>query len=238
MIVCVPSYKRTGKVKTLGIFPMAKLFVHEFEAVEYKNVYPDNEIVAVPDKLSGNMAKVRNFILENAGDERILMCDDDIDYIGYFQNAYDRGSYSNDELYKKIENLFDACDDAGTKLWGINLLNNPKAYRQYSPFSFLSIVYGSFMGIIKSDIRFDERLGLKEDVDFSIQHLKKYRRILRLNKMFYQTYHVKIAGGCASYRTSEEEKKNMSDLQKKWGSEIVKIRKSINPVVIVPIAGI
>jgi hypothetical protein len=37
-----------------------------------------------------------------------------------------------------------------------------------------------------NDIRYDERIPLKEDYDLSLQHLNKFRKVLRFNKYFYK----------------------------------------------------
>jgi len=95
------------------------------------------------------------------------------------------------------------------------------------------------------DIRFDDRLGLKEDYDYSIQVLRKFRKILRFNKYHYVSAHIKKKGGCASYRTMKKEEEQAILFQKKWGKAIVHITRktqggnmSINPVVHCPIKGI
>lgn len=86
---------------------------------------------------------------------------------------------------------------------------------------------------------------LKEDYDYSLQILNKYRKILRFNKYHYVCGHIKVKGGCASYRTSDKELEQAQKFQAKWGSRIVKIQRltqggnaSINPVVNIPINGI
>ena len=56
--------------------------VHEFEAEEYQKYHKN--ILIMPDTLRGNMAKVRNFILDNArktGVDICVMLDDDVEYI-------------------------------------------------------------------------------------------------------------------------------------------------------------
>jgi hypothetical protein len=102
-----------------------------------------------------------------------------------------------------------------------------QAYREYSPFSFTSVILGPFMVHLKHDLRFDERFPTKDDYDFSIQVLNKYRRILRFNKYFYV---CKMAGsgsgqvgGHAHIRNVHNEMAQVIGLQKKWGSKIVKL---------------
>ena len=104
------------------------------------------------------------------------------------------------------------------------------------------------MAHIKTDLRFDESLPLKEDYDFTLQNLNKYRIALRVNKFYYKTKQAEQVGGCATYRNIEREKEQFLLLQKKWGSSIIKRDKKdrsnksdkkknydINPILSVPI---
>ena len=242
--IAIPSYKRADTCKTAKILSRGIIYVHEFEVEEYKK-HNDNEIVAIPDDLQKKgMAVIRNFILNNAKSDNILMVDDDLNSFGYHENM-EYMKMKEEEIYAFIEMAFNMCKEANTVLWGVNLLSDRKFYRECSPFSLSSVILGPFMGIIRTELRFDEDLGLKEDYDYSLMVLNKYRRILRMNKYHYFSDHIKKKGGCATYRTSDIEVKQGEAFQKKWGRRIVKIKRmtqggivSINPVVLVPINGI
>lgn len=245
MEIIIPSYKRGKESKTPKLLSKAKIACHEFEEDEYKK-YNKNELMIIPDELKGKgMGVIRNYILENSKGEKLVMLDDDISSIGHFENGV-RINLKEDEIYNFIENSFRMTEELGTKLWGVNLLEDPRSYRTFAPFSLTNVILGPFMGIIKDkSIKFDERLGLKEDYDYSIQVLRKYRKILRFNKYHYSCGHITMKGGCATYRTSEAERKQAKLFQKKWGSKIVKIERkttagnvSINPLIKVPIKGV
>ena len=243
--IAIPSYKRPDRCKSAQRLSKAIIYVHEFEADEYRH-YNNNEVRVIPDELQGKgMATIRNYILDHSKGDRVLMVDDDLNKFGYYEEC-EQVIMKEAELYAFIQMAFDMCEEMGTRLWGVNLQSDKKFYREYSPISLSSVILGPFMGIIKDPkIRFDERLGLKEDYDYSLQILNKYRRIMRLNKYHYMSDHIKTAGGCATYRTSEKEERQAALFQKKWGPKIVKIKRntqggnqSINPVVTVPINGI
>lgn len=244
-MIVTPSYKRPRDCITAEYLSKAKIAVHEFEADEYRE-HNDNELLAMPDELQKQgMSAIRNWILDNTDDDEVLMIDDDIRYIGCFKQGQKR-QLSEDEVYHLVANGFRMAKELGTKLWGVNLQSDRKFYREYTPFSFSVVVLGPFMGIIKDpDIRFDERLGLKEDYDYSLQVLKKYRKVLRYNKYHYKARHIEDDGGAATYRTMKKEKEQAKLFQEKWGDDIVKIDRetqngnySINPIVKPPINGI
>ncbi|NCD40572.1 MAG: hypothetical protein EOL88_00620 [Bacteroidia bacterium] len=243
--IAIPSYKRANDCLTAKKFSRAVIYCHQFEVEEYKK-YNDNKIVAIPDDLAGKgMAVIRNFILDNSKGNELVMLDDDIRQFGYYENL-EMFMMTEQEVYDLFENNFRMAKELGTKLWGVNLQSDKKFYREYSPFSFSSVILGPCMGIIKDeDIRFDERLGLKEDYDYSIQALRKFRKVLRFNKYHYVSAHIKKKGGCASYRTMKKEEEQAILFQKKWGHNVVEIKRkiqggnlSINPIVRIPINGI
>ncbi len=245
MIIAIPSYKRAKDCITAKNFSRAVIFCHKFEVKEYQK-YNNNKIVEIPDKLQGKgMAEIRNFILDNTTENNVVMLDDDIKQFGYYENL-EMFVMTEKEVYDLFENNFRMTAEAGTKLWGLNLQSDKKFYREYSPLSLSSVILGPCMGIAKDDeIRFDNRLGLKEDYDYSIQVLRKYRKILRFNKYHYLSIHIKKKGGCASYRTMMKENQQAELLRLKWGSRIIKIKRntqggniSINPIVNIPIKGI
>lgn len=243
--VAIPSYKRANDCQTAKWISRAIIFCHKFEADEYRK-HNKNKIVVIPDELAGKgMAVIRNFILDNTKADQVIMLDDDIKQFGYYEKL-ELHLMTEQEIYDIFENMFRMTREAGTKLFGVNLQSDKKFYREYSPLSLSSVILGPCMGIIKDDeIRFDERLGLKEDYDYSIQVLRKFRKILRFNKYHYVSAHIKKKGGCASYRTMRKEEEQAKLFQKKWGRSVVQIKRktqggnlSINPVVHCPIRGI
>jgi hypothetical protein len=237
MKIVVPSYKRSSICQTPHYLSRSIILVNKSEEEAYKKEF-NNEILVMPDEKGGNMARVRNFVLDSFDDD-IVMVDDDVKYFGFWENNrhYDMGE---EEVYSFFKDNFRMARELGTVLWGVNLLEDKKAYREYSPFSLKSIVLGPCLGIAKENvIRFDEELGFKEDYDFSLQVLNKYRKILRFNKYHYLCKHIKMKGGCPSYRTRDIEREQARKFRNKWGGKIVKIKKNdINPVIIVPINGI
>lgn len=245
MIIAIPSYRRANDCITAKYIKSAVIFCHEFEAEDYRE-HNENEIVVMSDDLKGKgMAVIRNEILRLTKDDDVLMMDDDVKYVGF----YDKQKLirmSGDDVVEFAKSGFRMCKEFGTVLWGLNLQSDKKFYREYSPFSFSSVVLGPFFGIVKNEkIKFDDSLGLKEDYDYALQVLNKFRKVLRFNKYHYSCAHMDKSGGCANYRTSKKEQEQALAFQKKWGSRIVKIdmktqggNMSINPVVNSLIKGI
>lgn len=226
-----PSYKRP-KVETLDYLPFCKVWVDEKEYDDYVKANPKfkDNIISCPEGIQGNVSRIRNYILDEEfknGTDVVVLIDDDMQGIYHFEGTkeycYNKIKVEADEFFEFIEKYSIMCDELGFKLWGVNLNQDALSYRQYSPFSTTAVILGPFSCHLNNELRYDEKLPLKEDYDIAIQHLNKYRGILRINKYFYNCKQSKQAGGCASYRNYDKEIQQLELLQKKWGSKIVKI---------------
>lgn len=256
--VCCPSYKRPV-VKTLKYLPFCKVYVDGSEYEDYTKENPNANIVRCADGVQGNVARVRNYILDQEfqnGADAVCIVDDDLSGIYRYdvdektKFGYNRKLLHSEEVLFFLESHTVLCDEFGYKLWGLNCNGDKLSYRHWAPFSMSSIILGPFCVHLKNDIRYDEKLPLKEDYDLAIQHLNKYRGILRLNGYHYLCEQSTNKGGCAAMRNRKREQEQFELLQKKWGSNIVREDKSnkgktkkvkvfdYNPIIKVPIKGI
>ena len=239
------SIDRSDNVLTADWNNKATIVTREDQVNDYKKFY-NNEIIGIPLDQDGSPSKARNFILNNFKDHNVVIFDDDIKAVGYHETK--RIKYVDQHyLSQFIEDMFQMCKDLGTIQWGINVRDDKKFYHEYTPFSLKSVVLGPFTAIrnIDPQIRYDEELYLKEDYDLFLQIMNKYRKVLRNNKWFYTVRHIDMEGGITSIRTSDREKEQAKQFQKKWGSKIVNINRktqhggeTINPILKVPIKGV
>ncbi len=250
----VPTHNRAGMIQTYGILPNAFYWVHEYEVERYREAHPGINIKTLPDSARGNVAVVRNYILKNQGNpDGILQVDDDVSSFGYYEKGKRIKIKTECEIQKFILKYSLLARDLGVKLWGVNVNDDIMAYREPTPFSFLSYISASFSCFLKGNgLYYDPRFSLKEDYDMTIQQLNKYRRVLRVNKFYYKKKSAEQMGGCAVYRNVDKEMDQIKMLQKKWGPSIVKFDKNksrshnseksksfdINPTIKVPIRGV
>jgi len=237
-----PTHKRSHMMKTTKIIGESLILcMVDADVEEYERTYPNYEIKVLPDNVLGNFSRIRNEIRDLADTDRFVMMDDDIDHFAYHEQRkrikMDRG-----QIQEMLENGFDMAEDLGTPLWGINVSDAQQCYRQYSPFSFLTPVLGPFNCHVKDNggIRYDDRLGLNEDFDYSLQVLKKFRKILRFNKYYYMCGHINTPGGTSSYRSMDREKAQAEIMIQKWGPNVVTydMGRSPNPYLRCPLKGI
>lgn len=255
IVVCAPSYKRPNGVETFKYLPFCRVYVAQREYEDYRKNYPGRDIVAAPDDRQGNLCRIRNYILDTEfanGADVVLLVDDDLQGV-YFWEGKQKHKIPHDSFLGFVEKYSLVCQEWGFKFWGVNINADKQVYREYSPFSTVSYIGGPFQCFLRgNDLRYDERVNLKEDYDMTIQNMNRYRGALRVNKAFYVAKQSEQPGGCASQRNFEKEKEQFNLLQKKWGAEIVsrdrndrshglkrkKVREDYNPVIKIPIRGI
>lgn len=242
-----PSWKRPKSCTSHKYFTDMQYVVCESQADDYiKEGLP---VLICPDSAQGNVSRVRNWILDYAEGSKLVIIDDDFNYIGlWLGNKLKR--LKPKEVNGFLEYGFDMAEQFGVKYWGLNIIQDKGAYREYTPFSLNNVLLGPFGGFLDFEPRYDEELPLKEDYDLSIQALNQYRKILRINFAHYVCKQHTNIGGCASYRTIMREQEQFDKLQRKWGSNIVKKDTSkkkgqkkqttydINPIIKIPIKGV
>lgn len=248
MIIAIPSKGRAGMVTTLAMVKTAadvRVYVPEAERVAYARAYDTTPIIPVPRGVVG-ITSTRNWMLDHiaktdgAGRDVLMLDDDAIGFFKFEGGKRGVGVDVSDRFLAHAEIMFELARDVGTNLWGFQVTNDGKTYREYSPFSFVSVIVGNCMGIIDDGQRFDERVRLKEDYDFSLQSLMRHRRVIRNNKYAFFVAHLETAGGCSTYRTREAEREAVEVLRRKWGEEIIKPhhRRTWEIIVRPPLRGI
>lgn len=221
-----PTYKRADNLETPSYLPSINVVVRESEADEYRQKNPSVHFVVCPDGAQGNVARVRNWMLDHfLQDHDVLVTvDDDLQHIAMWENR-ERIQLTEDELFAFIEKYTIMAEDIGAFLWGLQVNDDPQSYRESCPFSTVSYIPSPFQAIRQGcHLRYDERLPLKEDYDYTLQHLQTYRVVFRVNHAFFRTRQVEQAGGCADMRTVEREADQLEMLRRKWGSKIVRTK--------------
>lgn len=244
-VVVVPSFGRAGRVTTVNVFPEGVIVVpaKQMETYEALQELPDGwALLGIPDERDGNIARKRNAILEQFEGQDIVMVDDDYDYLGRWEAGEDR-RLDADGIRHLLGEGASLARDLGTPLWGINVQVDRRFYREYTPFSVTNVVLGPFHAWTADrprDLRYEEDLWLKEDYDMSLQVLRRFHRILRVNAYHYRVDHLNEVGGVVGRRSMEEEVRQLQRLQRRWGSNVVKLQlhRSVNAIIKVPLQGV
>ena len=124
-------------------------------------------------------------------------------------------------IFNKIENVY---------LMGIAPTSND--FYAKNKISKNTFCIGDLFFVKPTDLRFDTALTLKEDYDYTLQHLQKYKNCFRYQKYLFEFEHYKNKGGAVDYRTEKEEQKNIMILKSKWGDKIRLNKKRKNEILI------
>ena len=121
VVINIPSYKRGKNLDSFKIFKKAFYWVHQFEVDDYLENNEGISIKVLPDSIRGNIARVRNYILEHTKEWDVsVQIDDDISKIGMYVNR-ESLSLNEEEILLFIKKYSVLCNDFGFKLWGINV---------------------------------------------------------------------------------------------------------------------
>lgn len=251
--IVIPSYKRAGTVEGYEYFKTAKIVVPEAQRDEYASFYDVKRLIVIPDDCDGSIGKKRNWILANIP-RPLLMIDDDVSGVTMTEGgeafkvtgkAQQMIPVESKAVSGIIDNIFNMAFEAGCVMCGINVNTDGRNYQQYVPFSFKNMILGPFCGHLDHDLKYDLRMGSKEDYDMCLQVLNKHRKIFRSNKYAYNCKHGDNKGGIVSMRSMEKEVSYARAIEKKWGKKIIsypenpkKMSEILNGRVNVPIGGI
>jgi hypothetical protein len=230
MNVIIPSYKRSYDLKGKDYFFMAKYCVPESQKKEYIQVVGKDRVITLPDSEDGDIVKKRNWILKNI-ERPLIMIDDDVSEIGYFESRTGKvdGNHSRKTMNKNLlidffEHNFKLCEDFNCKMWGLAQNEDNRICKEFLPFNLTNIILGPFQGHLEHNLIFDNRVGTKDDYDMSLQQLRKFKKVLRLNKFHYLCEHGDNKGGIVSYRSKEKEIEYCKQIMLKWGKKIIQYK--------------
>lgn len=225
----VPSYKRAKSICTLDYLSKAVAVVSEDEIEEYRRYHPsydESRFIACPREYQGKgKPKVLNWILDNLfyDCDCLIELDDDIHaYMAHMKNEKDRILDEN-EVYEIFENNSRIAKQWGCGIWGLSPNSDPMVYDEFKPFRLHAYIDGGTVGHVeKNDLRYDEELSVKEDVDYFLQNIQRYHKALRIEKYYINKESFTNEGGANAIRNSKLEKEQFQKMQEKWGSKIIR----------------
>jgi len=216
LAIVIPSAWRWDRVKTKTLFPNAFVVVPELEEKVYKSY---SNVITHPDTIKWITPK-RNWILDTffaKGYDCIFMIDDDcLDLCRMTSEHISKVEYCEELIYNSAV----IANEIWTVVFCYNNLPTYKHYSAIKPFVFASWLKMWAYWILKTNLRFDERFSVKEDLDFAMQVLHKHRRIrvdnryaFRKDKTFWNKW------WCSIFRTTKIEEECTQKLKnKRWKS--------------------
>ena len=213
MKVVVISRGRHTRLKTLEWYKSAVVVCPESELNDYKKVC---NAVAIPDDCVG-ISKTRNAVMRmfnKKEDDCVLMLDDDLLSIRTFMNVVFK--LNEAECNVLFENLQDCAENAGARLFGLNNRFDPRVVRRNAPFAVHQWL-GNVIGVIGTEVKWDENLKFKCDCDCVLRELLHRRIIWQDARYSFECDRDKAYGGNSKWRSQGEIEKEKAYLKQKWG---------------------
>ena len=179
---------------------------------------------------TGKLIESRNFALKHsfAANKICVQLSDDIKKVSLNKNFGNKKDVNLDTAIQKLVDVFNKIDN-------VYLMGVPPTSNDFFAKNLISkntFCIGDMLFVKPCDLYFDESLTLKEDYDYTLQHLKRYGNCFRYQKYLFTFEHYKNKGGAVDYRTTAEERKNIKILQAKWGNKIKMNSKRENEILI------
>jgi hypothetical protein len=124
-------------------------------------------------------------------------------------------------LTETITILSNVADSWGVKLAGVAPVANKFYLSETNPIKQHHFIIGDLIFVKPSEPRFDPNLRLKEDYDFTAQHITTYGAVARLDTICAKFAHRTNAGGAVEYRNTELEQQAITYLKSKWGNTVI-----------------
>jgi len=238
MKVCIPSKNRATSIKTHLFFKPKDvlIFVEPQEIQKYKIFWPEYEIVDIKKNEQG-LPYVRNFIIDNVFEDKILMCDDDISYIGVRNKhgRYNDLKFNADEFISDIEKTLEENWGYGIPTDSFAFLQNQSTNQQrfFKNTKHMCGMHGLNLKELKTNnIRYDnnQMFFSAEDVDITAQILLNGGDIC-MDYMYALKHDVRTPGGLDKFRKETHYSLDLSVragvemLSKKYGSEFVRVMR-------------
>jgi len=206
-------------VITLGTIANAKICVPESQQAAYRQHNPEAEIITHPDSIKGLTPK-RQWIIEQF--PNVFMIDDDIDAINrLYTEKGEPSKLKPDEAYEVVQYIGNCAKLAGAFLFGLNKNGNPAQYNELRPISLTATINGT-IGILEGgNLYFHPKAVVSEDywICGYNAHLNRYAWIdTRFSVVGKETF--KSKGGCATYRTEEQEMDDTLWLREMFGESL------------------
>lgn len=211
-IYCI-SAGRPGNVPNMNEqIPGLLWIVPEAEAGEYRAFG-----AKVLDQHQTGLSHGRNIALDHAQQRKLwcVMTDDDLRGVRWWDGDHKIAYRPTDAAIS----LISGARKHGCHLAGGAVTDNTFFFKSDVSLN-LYIRDGFTATSPDSPLRYDENLKLKMDYDMVLQHLDKYGRALRINRLMFLFQQRTNRGGCQQYRSPEEEAKAVAYLKEKWPGKL------------------
>jgi len=230
-IICIPSYKRAQVCndKTLTTLeknniPASKIYVYVANQEEYKLYKEKLDSKLYHQLIVGKKGLVqqREYIMKHwPSGKWIVFMDDDLAKIDLSLSP----QHKKTDLNHFIKNAFEITLKEGASIWGVYPVYNPFFRKTKEEMTTcLNYIVGAFYGIINRpemkslDLTITKSNGQKEDVERTLKYFLADGKVIRFNKIGFETKYYGKEGGLGRFEDRLKPMKEASEkLEKKYG---------------------
>lgn len=169
---------------------------------------------------SGGLCESRNSALFHAfvrGETCVQLSDDCRKFeFAVWDPAKDKHVAEPASFKQVLVRTLKALDRTGALLAGAAPTANPFYANAKKPIHPSAFIVGDFIVVRPTNLRFDEKLKLKEDYDYTLQHITSHGCVARCDDVLAHFVHRSNPGGAVEYRTAEREQQAIAYLKAKW----------------------
>jgi len=221
MKICIPTYNRFNveTFKILSAFQSKDiyLFINNYpeeqkeEMIEKyrKNIPTGFEDINIVFLLTKGIGNARQAVLDYfpKGTE-LVMLDDDIDSFWKLGISTDKLkknliSMTSLEIKEFFEDAFRICRKNNTCLFGIYPVLNP--FYMDNKINPKGFVIGTVSGIITNDLKYNQEYVPKEDYEYTIKNILKFKKVVRFDNVTVKAGHYSNEGGVCEQRKKNPE---------------------------------
>lgn len=184
---------------------------------------------------SGGLCRSRNAAIDaaQATGATCLQMSDDLTRIQVAVQGPTKVIAQDAEFRHVVSLILQGMAQAGAKLGGAAPTNNPFYANVKKPVHASAFIVGDFIVVDgRCPLRFDEAMTLKEDYDYTLQHLMRYGAVARRDDVLLTFQHRTNAGGAVAARTPALEQENIAVLKRRWPQFIVDNPRRPNEVLL------
>lgn len=184
---------------------------------EYQAAGAETFVLQPADK--PGISRARNIALQDACMRRAPVCVQLSDDLSSVKRLTPEGRSAAYTASEAIRDMMAALRSTGHGLAGCSPTAN--AFYAKERVHERAFVVGDFIAIDTRDpLWFDETLPLKEDYDYTLQHIERFGGVARCDWLLPTFRHRTNPGGAVAYRTAELEQEAITILKQKWPDNV------------------
>ena len=212
--VYVISYHRSDAIQTEHFLEYCTYVVRKSEEQKYKDAGV-RSVWGIEDGLIDSVAKVMNYLVQNAPEDVIAIIDDDVNAVCYRLESIEKIE-DGEVVCRELERMGQLMYDLGIGYLACPSDSNVKYYDR--PFKFVGVNGGMKMfnrKVVKA--QFDTSLKFLTDIDFQMQELLKNRIIMIPNYFCWQCGIDTNKGGNNANKSLHDFNVENEFMGQKWG---------------------